>query len=42
MRVDMTRIRFDPDELRILGHAINWQLNVPYHRSAPPQLKEEE
>lgn len=31
-----------PEELRIIGHAINWQLNVPHERISPPQLSEQE
>jgi hypothetical protein len=31
-----------PEELRIIGHAINWQLNVPYEHSPPPDLSDEE
>lgn len=30
------------DELRILGHAINWQLNGPFEHTHPPRLTEHE
>ena len=30
------------DDLRIIGHAINWRLNVPYEHTTPPPLTESE
>jgi len=30
------------DELRTIGHAVNWRLNGPYHQTSPPGLSEEE
>ena len=30
------------DEVRIIGHAINWRLNVPYEHSSPSPLSEQE
>ena len=37
-----TNIARGSEELRIIGHAINWQLNVPFERSAPPRFNERE
>lgn len=33
---------FGTNELRIIGHAINWVLNGPYEHTAPPSLSEQE
>lgn len=30
------------DELRIIGQAINWQLNGPYEHTSPPELSKED
>ncbi len=30
------------DDLRIIGHAINWRLNGPYKHTSPPGLSEED
>ncbi len=30
------------DELRIIGHAINWRLNGSYEHTSPPELGEED
>jgi hypothetical protein len=30
------------DELRIIGHAINWRLNHAYEHTSPPELSEED
>ncbi|HYV39866.1 MAG TPA: hypothetical protein VE988_29530 [Gemmataceae bacterium] len=38
----MSNLKLGSDELRIIGHAINWQLNVPYEHTSPPQLCEED
>jgi hypothetical protein len=37
-----TGIALGPDDLRIIGHSINWELNVPYDHSPPPRLSEQE
>ena len=37
-----TNIALGSEELRIIGHAINWQLNVPFERSTPLRLSERE
>src|SRR5436190_893235 len=33
-------VALSSEELRIIGHSINWQLNVPYEHTLPPQLSE--
>ena len=33
---------FGTDELRIIGHSINWQLNGPYEYTSPPHLSEQD
>ena len=38
----MTTLSLGSDDLRIIGHAINWQLNGPYEHTPPPHLKEED
>ncbi|MEI7684782.1 MAG: hypothetical protein WCL32_07120 [Planctomycetota bacterium] len=38
----MTTISLTSDDLRIIGHSINWELNVPYERTIRPDLSPEE
>jgi hypothetical protein len=30
------------EELRVIGHAINWRLNGPFEHTSPPELSEED
>lgn len=34
----LANIALNHDDQRIAGHAINWQLNVPYEQTPPPRL----
>lgn len=38
----MAKVCLGPEELRIIGHAINWRLNLPYENTSPSRLSEEE
>jgi hypothetical protein len=38
----LASIYLDSDDLRIIGHSINWELNVPFEKTVAPHLSEKD